>query len=641
MGKLNEIQEQTTQSWGSNSFTTKITDQTVEFDSAKDSFTFMDEVNVPTLKVNGQASAAFTEEEKAKLAKVTTPMNMKGRVDSVADLPTENVAVGDTYLVGPEGSEDFEEYVCTALEGSPATPVWENIGHIKVQPDWNQNNSNAEDYIKNRICYESVIDMVGQTLQMGDTGTQAFYFNIQANPIFGETYTFGVGSDTFNTTYNGGENGGSMGVTLIIDGYTSGTMMLTWDENGISGAPNGETAVLNVNGNRLDLRNKYLTITQYSVVKINDKFIPDTVTRNSQLLIVSGDGNNSLVGKNFTEAKATGVNSVALGNYVFADGEASFATGTASSIEYGKITLTYVSSNTFTCNYNQTDYKGCKIKKVENSSLSANTYTISDVSYDSGTDKSTLTISGFGSSNVEGYILRGAIGQGSHSEGFDCIANGYNSHSEGYQTIARGDYSHSEGWKCASIGLKSHSEGESSKAVGDWSHSEGCETIASGYGSHSEGQYTESSGSFSHSQGKGTISAAGSCSALGEYNVVDEFDPTEYPSWTKNTEYAVGDKVTFYGEYYVCIVAHNSGSSYYNNWDKWSVSQRANYVEIVGNGYSSDSRSNARTLDWSGNEMLAGTLTIGGASGATIKVDNGALKVSFDGGTTWLTISAS
>lgn len=36
-----------------------------------------------------------------------------------------------------------------------------------------------------------------------------------------------------------------------------------------------------------------------------------------------------------------------------------------------------------------------------------------------------------------------------------------------------------------------------------------------------------------------------------------------------------------------------------------------------------------------------GTLTIGGDSGATLKVESGALKVSFNGGTTWLTVSAS
>ncbi len=35
------------------------------------------------------------------------------------------------------------------------------------------------------------------------------------------------------------------------------------------------------------------------------------------------------------------------------------------------------------------------------------------------------------------------------------------------------------------------------------------------------------------------------------------------------------------------------------------------YVEIVGNGTADDSRSNARTLDWNGNEILAGKLTVG------------------------------
>lgn len=58
MGKLNEIQEEVKQSYGSNSFTTTIKDNTVEFDSAKDSFTFKDEVNVPSLKINGETVQA-------------------------------------------------------------------------------------------------------------------------------------------------------------------------------------------------------------------------------------------------------------------------------------------------------------------------------------------------------------------------------------------------------------------------------------------------------------------------------------------------------------------------------------------------------------------------------------------------------
>lgn len=41
---------------------------------------------------------------------------------------------------------------------------------------------------------------------------------------------------------------------------------------------------------------------------------------------------------------------------------------------------------------------------------------------------------------------------------------------------------------------------------------------------------------------------------------------------------------------------------------------RGNYVEIVGNGTDANNTSNARTLDWSGNEWIAGALSVGDAS---------------------------
>lgn len=53
MGKLNEIQEETKQSYGNNSFTTKIANDAVEFDSARDQFKFLDPVDVPELTING------------------------------------------------------------------------------------------------------------------------------------------------------------------------------------------------------------------------------------------------------------------------------------------------------------------------------------------------------------------------------------------------------------------------------------------------------------------------------------------------------------------------------------------------------------------------------------------------------------
>ena len=150
MGKLNEIQKQTTQSYGDNSFTTTIKENTVEFDSLKDSFTFNDEVNVSSIKINGTEIATFDDEDRAKLDNLQTPMQIKGRVDSVELLPTDGVVVGSVYLVGLSGDGNFEEYVCVEISGSPATPVWENLGHVKTQSDWNQSNNSSDNYIKNK-----------------------------------------------------------------------------------------------------------------------------------------------------------------------------------------------------------------------------------------------------------------------------------------------------------------------------------------------------------------------------------------------------------------------------------------------------------------------------------------------------------
>lgn len=104
-------------------------------------------------------------------------------------------------------------------------------------------------------------------------------------------------------------------------------------------------------------------------------------------------------------------------------------------------------------------------------------------------------------------------------------------------------------------------------ASGNAAHAEGMDTTASGNFSHSEGSDTSASGSSSHAEGYGTIASRKSQHVFGEYNVEE------------------------------------SGST----------SEHGEYVEIVGNGTADDARSNARTLDWSGNEVLAGKLTVGAA----------------------------
>ena len=148
------------------------------------------------------------------------------------------------------------------------------------------------------------------------------------------------------------------------------------------------------------------------------------------------------------------------------------------------------------------------------------------------------------------------IGPRSFATGQEITASGGASHAEGGWTTASGSYSHAEGFYAVASGLYS-------------SHAEGINTTASGgYGSHAEGYYTTASGYYSHAEGKYTTANHKSQHTFGEFNILDD------------------------------STAQSSA--------------RGNYVEIVGNGTSNSARSNARTLDWSGNEVLAGGLKLNG-----------------------------
>lgn len=113
------------------------------------------------------------------------------------------------------------------------------------------------------------------------------------------------------------------------------------------------------------------------------------------------------------------------------------------------------------------------------------------------------------------------------------------------------------------------------------SFAHGQNTTASGAGSHSEGCNTVSSGSYAHAEGYHTIANGTQSHVFGRYNIEDPND----------------NNIQFDG----------------------SAICKSRYVEIVGNGINVypghlDDRSNARTLDWSGNEWIAGNMTAAGGS---------------------------
>jgi len=160
--------------------------------------------------------------------------------------------------------------------------------------------------------------------------------------------------------------------------------------------------------------------------------------------------------------------------------------------------------------------------------------------------------------------------------GYRCIASNYASHAEGSETIASGSHSHAEGSETTASGSHSHAEGSETTASGNHSHAEGSETTASEEDSHAEGHRTTASARHSHAEGYYTKASSYYQHVSGKYNVEDDQDT---------------------------------------------------YAEIIGNGTADNARSNARTLDWSGNETLAGDLYFnGGANPLSTQLSNKADK---------------
>lgn len=170
------------------------------------------------------------------------------------------------------------------------------------------------------------------------------------------------------------------------------------------------------------------------------------------------------------------------------------------------------------------------------------------------------------------------LGDYSTAEGTDNAATGDNSHAEGANNTAAGAASHAEGNGNTASGDNSHVEGDGNIARGPSCHAEGVDTEAgqtvSHTGAHAEGNGTQAYGNFSHAEGNDTL-------AYGDYSHVE-------------------------GE---GTVAGSDGQHVFGRYNIRDANDE--YAEIVGNGSGANSRANARTLDWDGNETLAGGLNVG------------------------------
>ena len=180
----------------------------------------------------------------------------------------------------------------------------------------------------------------------------------------------------------------------------------------------------------------------------------------------------------------------------------------------------------------------------------------------------TATTSSGEAAHAEGNATT-ASGNGAHAEGQGTVASASQAHAEGYKSQATYQAAHAEGYCTQATKIGAHAEGSSTEATGDGAHAEGYDTTASGPYAHAEGSGTVAKSFVTHAEGQGTIARGNAQHVQGKYNIED-----------------------------------TSGK----------------YAHIQGNGTSS-ARSNAHTVDWSGNAWFAGNVIVGGTSqtdGATL-----------------------
>lgn len=313
--------------------------------------------------------------------------------------------------VQPEKSmwEDHESRITDLEENGTG-------GGDEIQSDWEQNDPNEKDYIKNRPFYS-----IGNIAEYLPESTYSFNYhyygvycdNLNLPPMVeGQTYTVTIDGETTELIAYTADGKVQIG-EKINSGMTNGfksfamdntTMYLPYSSGG------GDHLIKVVSG-------------KGEVFPIDEKYIPDSIARLSgvmQTLNPTGVGSFSLNRNSGSEigdystvegqnCEAEGARSHAEGYWSRADGEASHAEGSS----------TRAKGEASHAEGYQTQANGYA-SHAEGGSTADGDYSHAE-----------------GKSDAGGYA--------SHSEGSATHANGFASHAEGYRTWATGDYSHAEG----------------------------------------------------------------------------------------------------------------------------------------------------------------------------------------------------
>lgn len=441
-----------------------------------------------------------------------------------------------------------------------------SVGGSAVQPDWNQNDESAKDFIKNRTHYDTRVSREVTIMEKNvvpDTSEQQFpleYKVVDNAEVF--VYIDGV------LQYTGAFVGSSLSFSpspMFFISINNDSQTITFYNEEFTGLC------------------KILTIVYDGELKrLDEKYLPEGIS--------ASEINQVKSKMDATHPKGTGslsmnrkINS-SIGQYSCAVGYEVTASGVYSHAEGYKTTAEEDSCHA----------EGYSTTASGDSSHAEGVRTAASGNYSHA--EGFETTASEQCSHSEGYKTT-ASGQDSHAEGRETTAGGNNSHAEGRSTIASAADSHAEGFETTASGLSAHAEGSNTTAKGQDSHAEGLSTAARGYYSHAEGFETIASGISAHAEGYGTIASENHSHAEGSYTIASG------PSQHVHGAYNIEDVVIVDTE-----------------------THRTKYVHIVGNGESEDARSNAHTLDWDGNAWYAGDVYVGSITGTNI--DSGAKKLA-------------
>ena len=322
---------------------------------------------------------------------------------------------------------------------------------------------------------------------------------------------------------------------------------------------------------------------------------------------VDGDGETSLQGVIENHIAANKVTAL----YGHAEGSGTTASGNAAHAEGGNTTASGQTSHA--------EGAGTTASAIYSHAEGAGSIASNSQAHAEG---AATTASGV-ASHAEG-VTTTASGQSSHAEGNGTTASGLHSHAEGLSTESYGEASHAEGNNTEASGSYSHAEGNNTEASGSYSHAEGDGSTtgnnatgahAEGYSraegtySHAEGSGTNATGSRSHAEGNATTASGVNSHAEGQ-NTLASYENSHAEGYSTTasgqTSHAEGEGTTAARR-----CQHVFGSFNISDTSGSSAASKGAYIEIVGNGTASSAKSNARTLDWYGNETLKGSITLG------------------------------